>query len=244
MHNNAFKKHEPHTSAWFLRSTEWQKWLSPAADARFLWLHGLPGSGKTVLASVAVEHLKTIRRQSPGTCLAFYYCHYSHRGDEALPLLSWVVGQACRHLNWVPPELQELFDHGHEPQVHELQNVLAALLERLETLHLVIDAVDESTPREDLLSLASVLVLDKRFAKVRMFATSREYYDIQRVFGGLSASLSMSNSSVDEDLRLFVRAKLVGSRRLHRWQDMFGKIEDVFVREAKGMYAPMPLEIH
>ncbi|KAH6672655.1 hypothetical protein F5X68DRAFT_246927, partial [Plectosphaerella plurivora] len=202
----------------------------------FLWLHGLPGSGKTVLASFAIEHLKKVRREKPGSCLAYYYCHYSHGEDEALPMLAWLVSQACRQLHWVPPELRDLFDQGHDPQVHELQNVLAVLLERLETLVIVIDAVDESSPRDELLYLVSALVLDKRFAKVRVLATSREYFEIQRVFGGLSTAVSMSNSSVDEDVRCFVRSKLVASRRLYKWRHMFGEIEDVLVQKARGMF--------
>lgn len=244
LHNSAFKKHEPHTSSWLLRSAEWQRWLSSAPDARFLWLHGLPGSGKTVLASFAIERLKKVHKQSSDTCLAYYYCHYTHGEDEALPLLAWVVGQACRQLGWIPDELRALFEQGYDPQVHELQNVLAVLLERLETLFLVVDAVDESSPRDELLCLISALVLDKRFVKVRILATSREYFDIQRVFGGLSKVISMSNDAVDEDLRLFVRAKLAASRRLHRCRDMLGEIEDVLVSKARGMYVPTPLLQH
>ncbi|KAK3385296.1 vegetative incompatibility protein het-e-1 [Podospora didyma] len=236
LHNMAFAKHEPHTSIWLPRLPEWKSWLDCNAPNRFLWIHGLPGAGKTVLASFIIEELRQFCQNSPEGCIyVYYYCHYSHNQDEAKPFLSWVLGQVCRQTRWVPRQLEDLYDRGWEASIPELENILEIVLERLDVLYIVIDAVDESCPREDLLGLIATMVLDKRFRKIRMLATSRPYYDIERLFSGISASISMSNTLVDADIRSFVHTKIAASRRLKRWRHLHAEIEEVLVKKAEGM---------
>ena len=43
----ARKKHEEQTGKWFTRSYPYQAWLTQPNS--MLWLHGIPGSGKTIL---------------------------------------------------------------------------------------------------------------------------------------------------------------------------------------------------
>src|ERR1700732_4278777 len=44
-HNLARQKHEPTTGNWFLHSDTFKAWLT--APKSLLWVHGIPGSGKT-----------------------------------------------------------------------------------------------------------------------------------------------------------------------------------------------------
>ncbi|PMD20101.1 hypothetical protein NA56DRAFT_574424, partial [Hyaloscypha hepaticicola] len=53
-HNRACELHEDHTGQWLIRSAPYKDWL--AASNRFLWLHGIPGAGKTILASFIVQN--------------------------------------------------------------------------------------------------------------------------------------------------------------------------------------------
>jgi len=179
-----------------------------------------------------------------GYLCAYYYCHYSHGQDEAAPFLSWVVSQVCRQTKHLPCMLKDLHDRGCDPTVSELQHTLEAALERVDCLFVVVDAVDESSPREGLVRLIANLVLDTRFSKVRIMATSRQYLDIERVFLGISTSISMSNSVVDVDIRRFVRARLAASPRLKRWQRLLSKIEDRLVMAAHGMFRLVDCQIH
>ncbi len=45
-HNAARKKHEPGTGDWLFNSDKFQAWTD--GDGNFMWLHGIPGAGKTV----------------------------------------------------------------------------------------------------------------------------------------------------------------------------------------------------
>ncbi|KAG4283041.1 hypothetical protein FPRO06_09714 [Fusarium proliferatum] len=162
LHNIAFSKHEPLTTAWVNNSSQWKAWVSSASETRLIWIHGLPGAGKTVLASYVIEELEKLCEPANGSVCSYYYCHYSHNQDETVPLMSWVIAHICRQINWIPTELKRLHDHGCEPTIVDLGVVLEVILQRLDILYIVIDAVDESTPREELLSLIETMTVDKR----------------------------------------------------------------------------------
>ncbi|RYP67362.1 hypothetical protein DL770_008632 [Monosporascus sp. CRB-9-2] len=236
LHCEAFKKHEKHTSAWLLKSSEWNSWIQNNEDARFLWINGIPGAGKTVLMSFIIERLKDVCKDDPELGQAYYYCHHSHNRDESAPFLRWIIGQLCRQSQWVPRQLKQLYDDGCEPSVPELENALEAMLSRFRTFYVVIDAVDESESRGDLVSVIATLAIDKRFNNLRILASSRPYFDIERVFSGVSISLPMANTAVAEDIRTFVHFRLASSRRLSRSRHLFPLIEESLVQGAQGMF--------
>lgn len=209
--------------------------MSGTSPDRMLWIHGIPGAGKTVLASFVIEQIKRLCEGSSNQTYAYYYCHYSNDQDESLPLLSWVVSQVCRQLRWAPSQLKQLHDRGCEPTISELQYVLELALIRLKNLFIVVDAVDESNPREELVRLLATVALDNRFQNVRILATSRKYWDIERFLSGISTCISMKNQHVDADIEHHIRRRLNSSFRLQRWRDSFQEIEDALVRNANGM---------
>jgi ankyrin repeat domain-containing protein 50 len=49
-YNAARKKHEKGTGDWLLRSEQFQTWQD--GDGGVMWLHGIPGAGKTILRNV------------------------------------------------------------------------------------------------------------------------------------------------------------------------------------------------
>lgn len=200
-----------------------------------MWVSGLPGSGKTVLASYIIEELEKLCKSANGSICSYYYCHYSRDQDETVPFLSWVIGHVCRQMSWIPLELKRLHDHGCEPTASDLEEVLEIVAQKLDVLYIVIDAVDESTPREELLSLIEILAVDGRFKKIRLLATSRQYFDIEQSFNEISESISMSNPMVEADIRRFVHARLRSSHRLKRWHERFDEIEEVLASMAQGM---------
>ncbi|KAF5600091.1 ankyrin repeat [Fusarium pseudoanthophilum] len=236
LHNIAFSKHEPLTTAWVTNSSQWKDWVSLESETRLMWIYGLPGAGKTVLASYVIEELEKLCEPVDGSFCSYYYCHYSHNQDEAVPFLSWIIGQVCRQISWIPPELTRLHDRGCEPRSADLEQVLEMILQKLDSLYIVIDAVDESTPRAELLSLIETMTVDGRFEKIRILATSRQYFDIEQSLGEISESISMSNTMVDADIRRFVHARLRSSHRLKRWHERFDEIEDILAAKAQGMF--------
>ena len=237
LHNRARRLYEPGTGNWMLRSMEWTNWL--AAMHRCLWIHGIPGAGKTILASWLIEEIKKHCDQLPrgNSTYAYYYCYFGHNQDESIPLLRWVIGQLSRQAESVPYRIYELYKRGGEPSLVELLESLEAVLQDFDSAYIVIDAVDESSPRSDLLKIIRDLATDSRFSKVQVLVTSREYVDIERVMECISVSVSMSNELVEEDIRSFVRSSLRSNFKFQRWPtNLLTEVEDAVSTKAKGMY--------
>lgn len=216
-----------------LRSQEWQQWLQ--GQKRFLWIHGIPGAGKTVLASFLAEQVK-IACRSHGQQMVYYYCHFANNQDESLPLSRWVVAQLCRKSARIPEEVMNLYRMRHEPNLTSVLQALGSILQEFDTVYIMVDGVDESLPRENTLRVLRDLATDNRFTKIRLLATSRQYIDIENVFSDISASVSMTNSLVMQDIRLYVRSELRSRRGFRNWpEDLLLETENELSKGAKGM---------
>lgn len=192
------------------------------------------------MASFIIEQLKATCDDSDSLGLAYYYCHFSHKEDEGVSFLSWIIGQFCSQAKWAPHRLERLRISGCDPSIEDLEPLLEATLARFRAVHVVVDAVDESEPRSDLLSVLKTLATDERFAKIRLLATSRIHPDIESCFSNISTAISMSNPFVEEDIRTVVCAWVTSSPAMKRWSHMTQFIEDTLCTGAHGMCVLLP----
>ena len=236
LHYRAQKDYEPGTGNWILRTPEWSSWLS--ANERCLWIHGIPGAGKTVLTSYLIQHIKHHCSTSPTKKCAYvyYYCYFGRSQNEAAPFLRWLVNQLCRQADSTPRYVYRLYKEAGEPDFEELLMAVGEVLEEFDCVYLAIDALDESTPRNDLLEVLRALATDTKFQKLQLLASSREYIDIGKVMREFSLSISMANPCVEEDIRLHVRSSLESNSKFKRWpQKLLDDVEDALSKGAQGM---------
>jgi hypothetical protein len=236
-HNNTLKLREEHTCKWIQREPKWKDWL--AGTQRFFWIHGIPGAGKTILASYIIEQTEAFckNRQSKNVCL-YYYCSYSHTTkDDTSGFLGWIVSQLCRKAATIPEHLLDLHNMSKEPRMEQLQEALGALLQRMDEVYIVLDGVDECKQRENLLKLIRTLMTDSAFTKIQLFATSRNYVDIEQALNPISASISMTNSLVNEDIRTYVNSELQTNPKVAHWPpELMTDVQETLVEGAKGMW--------
>lgn len=169
---------------------------------RFIWIHGLPGTGKTILASFLIDDLfKKLSAprdaSSSAMGLSYFYCHEAHDRDEALPFLRWVVRDLCRQLNptirqgdnliksSIPEHLQKMWER-RKLSIKDLMECLQTIVDQFRTQHnrrvyVVVDAIDESkAPRDNLLSILTQLGTQARWKNLSLLMTSRENEDIKQ----------------------------------------------------------------
>jgi hypothetical protein len=219
------------------RLTEWKDWID--AKSRGLWIHGIPGAGKTVLMSHLIERVRSHCNAAPDSKQAcvYYYCYFGHNQDEAAPFLRWLLNQLCRQARTVTPSIYTLYKRGGEPNLVELLKAVEEVLDCFDVAYIMIDAVDESAPREDMLKIIRDLAADERFKKIQLLASSREYVDIETVMGTISVPVSMANPSVQEDIRRHVGSLLKSIPDFKRWpQGLLQEVEDAVSSQAQGMY--------
>jgi hypothetical protein len=236
-HNSARHLHEAHTSQWLLQSNEYKDWLNGLT--RFIWLHGIPGAGKTVLASYIIDQVEGYTSTAPteSTAHAYYYCYFQRNQDETLPFMCWAISQLCRQLKEVPEELQKFYNRGIKPGYNDLFDILRTISTRFQRVYIIIDALDESQNRTAILNLLRHIATDYSFKTLHILATSRQERDIERKLQGLGPNISMSNALVDKDISRFIEAYMRNDSKLSHWpQTLREEIRQALIIGAKGMY--------
>ena len=236
-HNFAKDLYESHTGEWVLRLTHWKAWLEENESTRFLWIYGIPGAGKTILASFLIglceERCESQGKDKTKACI-YYYCSYRNNQDETCPLLQWIVGQLCRLTECIPKTIHDTHRLNQHPRTEVLLDALGTLLSSMQRVYLVVDALDESMPRTGLLELLETLATDSRFQKLQILATSRKYLEIESILSRISTPISMSNEEVDKDIRVYAQAEI--KRTCSRWsEDLKLEALEALVHGAEGM---------
>ncbi|KAH7150299.1 hypothetical protein B0J13DRAFT_549886 [Dactylonectria estremocensis] len=238
LHHQARKQYESGTGNWMFRSEEWKSWIK--CKTRCLWIHGVPGAGKTILASHLIDAMQNSRGSKFSTqkhAFVYYYCYFGHNQNEAAPFLKWTLNQICRQADLVPLYVHQLYKRGGEPSLAELLRSLEEISEQFDGIYLVVDAIDESMERADLLAVLRDLVTDARFHNIHLTATSREYVDIEKMMDEISTPISMRNSLLDEDIRLYVKSRVQRHPRLSLWPShLRAEVCDALSKKAKGMF--------
>ena len=238
IHNRSQSLYEPGTASWVLRTPQWPLWIE--GKHRCLWIHGIPGAGKSILASYVAEEIEkyctSSSSESSRLGRAYYYCYFGHNQDEASHFLRWIIGQLCRQSAALPENLQNVYKSGKTPTLSCLLSILHSTMEGFERIYLVLDAVDESMPREDLLRVVQDLSTDTRFSTLSLLVTSRRYIGIEEALESCSIPITMSNSFVEEDIGTLVRSTVRSDARYQRWpEDLICEMQDTIPKRANGM---------
>lgn len=170
-----FAKRQDGTGEWFLISKSFQEWLKSGRGT--LFCAGIPGSGKTVIASIVVNYLMEKCRQDRYVGLGFFYFNHQSRNELNLQfLLANLLQQLCQNLDALPDSLKDLYGrHAFfktRPSVQELEKTLISISFLKREVYFIIDALDEcdSLHRSELLPCLSRIQSE---AQVCIMYTSR-----------------------------------------------------------------------
>ncbi|KAK5085748.1 hypothetical protein LTR05_005036 [Lithohypha guttulata] len=149
-----------YSGRWLLESDTLDDWRS--RRIRKLWIHGMPGAGKSVLASIIIDHLLSISQALPKESsfkVAFLYLSYKEQ-HSLVHLLGSIIRQAVQDDEKLPDPVLEAFkrsrNRGDEPPTQKDLSIMLADLVQLKPLYIVIDGLDECH-RETRASLVKLL---------------------------------------------------------------------------------------
>jgi len=160
-------------------------------NTQTLWCPGIPGAGKTILASVVIKHLKDAKKDKVAANkagIACLYCEYDRWKDQTShSLLAAVLRQLVEQCTLLPASVTELYRlHFKDKTQHspgEISSVLPDVIRTFSQMFLVVDALDEcSEPnRRELLKELRYL---QEETGMKLLATSRPTVtvDFQRIF--------------------------------------------------------------
>lgn len=195
IHQTISDRVEKGCGEWFLSSDVFSSWM--AVTDKPLWCWGIPGAGKTVLASITVNHLRRGRNEAMKSDrgIAVMYIKYNDPEQTLENLLGSLLRQLIENMDGVPQAVLDLYDHHRDrntlPSVDDLCGSLLLVIDSFAEVFLIIDALDECSEelRWELLERLETLE-----PHVHLLITSR-YLD-----------------SINEELRLFSRLEVKAHR--------------------------------
>ena len=221
-HETALKLRHPATGIWLTDGNEFKHWI--ATKNASLWLFGIPGAGKTVLASSVIE--ESLKKSNRNTAVAFFYCDYKVYSTQSFE------------------KLQDFY-HRHNPDgkppishtAEELCDLILEMTATFDDAMIIVDALDEcGSNTRYVVELLASLNIGKRNNTKTLFL-SRDEQDIREV---LEDYTQISIAAKSSDLRLYVGAEIdlrMRKRKL-RIKDASLKehIMERLIEGAEGMY--------
>ena len=148
-----------------------------------------------------------------------------------------IVTRLCRHLDYIPAIIKRIYRYNLGPMMPDLKVALKELLTFLDTVYIVLDAVDKSRSQQSLLDCLCIFRPDLEYSNVQLFATSRKYSDIEIVVDKLAdISISMCNPVVEQDIRRYIENVLAKNCKFAHWPDaLVVESKEAPSKGAKGM---------
>ncbi|MCJ1380068.1 hypothetical protein MMC17_003171 [Xylographa soralifera] len=220
-HHSARKKQQATTGAWLVDSRQFAAWKVEAHS--FLWLHGIPGYGKTVLCSTIIQNIISHCQSDPGLAIGFYYFDFNDIEKQKVEsLIRSLVTQISSQSRNSPSPLDALY---------------AKLLGEFREIFVIIDALDECKQWEELIEIVENIV-DWKIRNLHLLVTSRRERELMDAFEPIvTDQIAIQHETVSADIQTHVRDKLQSDNKLSKWAaELRMEIESTLMKGAHGMF--------
>ncbi|KDN68182.1 hypothetical protein CSUB01_10565 [Colletotrichum sublineola] len=198
------------TGSWLLGNAVFLEW--EAGKRQHLWLYGLAGCGKTVLSTTVIDHLE---ETGAHLTLSFFFDFNDTRKQTLEDLLRSLAFQLYLTGTEATTILDRLFtssdDGNRQPDISALSTCVELMLQSSPNIAIVLDALDECTTRDKLLSWIRRLSSSSNTKKIKLIVTGRPEAEfcreIPRVFGENNCKV-LSKEAVNADIHSYVDHEL------------------------------------
>ncbi|KAH6889612.1 hypothetical protein B0T10DRAFT_486475 [Thelonectria olida] len=249
------------TGTWLLRHPAFVQWKTDSVSS-ILWLHGIPGSGKSKLTSMVIEDALATYQQKQGPNPVFFYCSRNtaepERSDASAILASIVRQLSTPHPKG--PLLPAMVKEYDEREVatfssakipfDKSKKLVLQLLESYKhtAVTVVIDALDECNDRRLLLDWLGD-ILKESPCLLKIFVSSRDDGDIVYQLEAY-ANLTLSSDLNSRDIAAFAHSetkRLVDRGHLLRYSKRKEELRHQIIEEitsgAHGMFRWASLQL-
>jgi hypothetical protein len=223
---------------------KWKTDVFPVSS--FIWLHGIPGCGKTILSSTVIQDVSKYCDSDPGKVVAYFYFDFND-GNKQKPelMVRSLICQLSEQCVKMPVTLEALYsscDKGNrQPSINALMGVLQHMVLEFPQLYLVLDALDECAQRGELMGILEQIA-GWQLDRMHVLITSRKEQDIESSLSSIVDTkhvVCLQSQAVDKDIRKYVRQRLSEDKSLEKWYknpDIRQEIETTLIQGAHGMY--------
>lgn len=218
----------------FLSSDTFRRWLEGTYATIFC--PGLPGAGKTIMASILKVHLdeKTMDSNDPTAVLYFNYKRHMEDHSHQILLLA-VLAQFLSRSDKVPDRLRNMFMKKDPLLMDDIMSILESLVQSSCRSFLILDALDEfyddDGARSRFLHLIQRL---QASGNLSIMMTARPHLNDDALISKWSDATIQITAS-DDDLHTYLDDKICGFPYLPDDFDLRLSIADRIVEASAGM---------
>jgi KaiC/GvpD/RAD55 family RecA-like ATPase len=243
-YQKALKQRQDDTGLWFLESDQCAEWKTDTAS--FVWLHGIPGCGKTILSSTILQNVLQHCDGDPGKVVAYFFFDFNDvQKQKPVLMVRSLICQLSQQCVRIPTSLDTLFssyENGQrQPSLHALLEVLQQIMREFPHVYIVLDALDECSERAELTNILETMSA-WLLQNSHTLLTSRRERDIEsslETFIRQQNIVCLQSELVDRDIQKYVQQRLSDDKRLSRWGKdpaLRQDIEAALMKGAQGMY--------
>lgn len=221
------------TGSWFLTLENFTIFKQMVKSV--LWLHGDPGSGKTVLSSTIIEDLKMNVAPDSRSTVAFWY--FSNNDTRRMSLTECIRALSAQIINAFPNDIPDVIESlwvdkmkGNDlPKPSDLKVTIQRLLDDHKvSLFIVLDALDECREEEHEETFDFVRGLaSNTHPDVHIVVTSRsqfkdtlltKYHQSGSLTGNMTIDfVEVGRERVDSDIKAHIQEHFKSGGRLRQW---------------------------
>ena len=238
----ALSQHLANTGAWFLNSDRYIDWKSEANS--LLWLHGIPGCGKTILSAAIIQDL--LQQHTSGIGVVYFYFDFNTSAKQVSEnMFRSIFSQLCQQCVVFPDPVKALYKAcslprpKREPSSAEILSAIQEMIQAFPCCFLVLDALDECADRGPV--TRTLQDLQSQIETLHILVTSRKERDIELGFESFVDQefwVDLQSSVVDEDIRLYVQQRWSQGTEFKRWKSnevVQKEVEEALMQKAHGM---------
>ncbi|UPK95217.1 hypothetical protein LCI18_006152 [Fusarium solani-melongenae] len=233
-----FRRHlasqAPGTGLWICETDEYKKWHD-SPDHGSLWIKGVPGAGKSVMAASIIHHLKTTENCP---VLFFFFRNIVAANFSPRALIQDWLAQLLPHSSKLQYALQSRLDTKlEETSDNDLIDIFLNGASRLPKLYCVGDALDEMTSEnrpflDKLNSLAT-----HRPQSLKLLITSRPKQHLQSALRDSSiVHISLQQRLVDTDINSYLRHRFDTAVMSEDKLQMKEELIDMVAKKSEGLF--------
>lgn len=235
---DVFRKRNPQTGEWILKSNEFTDFEDN--KMKTLLCHGMPGAGKTIMASIVIDHFFHIGRNDHSIGVCYFYFRYDSTVEQTLEVVAGsLVRQLLEQRTALPSEIESVVERrGNKQAAHSLKEIFQSFevaAKMYSKVFIILDALDEYYTGDSARCFELFNGLKKLQEKgnIQLFATTRINSEIIMQF---TPCLRTEIRAHDDDVRIYINSRMHELRKARENSDLRIEVVDKVVQATGGMY--------